>query len=40
MRVLLEEMSTSTIISVAHRLHNITHFHRVIVIGKEHMELI
>jgi hypothetical protein len=32
-RVLLDELPTSTIITVAHRLSNITHFQRVLVIG-------
>jgi hypothetical protein len=32
--VLLEELPNSTVITVAHRLSNITHFHRVLVIGK------
>jgi ABC-type bacteriocin/lantibiotic exporter with double-glycine peptidase domain len=33
-RVLLEELPNCTVITVAHRLSNITHFHRVLVIGK------
>ena len=32
--MLLEELPNSTVITVAHRLSNITHFHRVLVIGK------
>ncbi len=33
LRVLLNELPTSTIITVAHRLSNIIHFQRVLVIG-------